>query len=108
MKTIIAGGRDYEFTKFDIDLLDRLTITEVVSGCARGADTEGETYAEISNIPVKQFPADWGKYGRGAGPVRNKQMADYAQAAVLFPGGTGTNNMYRQAKDKGLVVYDYR
>ena len=87
MKTIIAGGRDYFLTEFDESRLDGLDITEVVCGCARGADTGGEMWAQKRGIPVKRFPADWDGLGKGAGPVRNCQMAEYVEALVAFPGG---------------------
>jgi len=109
MKLIIAGGRDYRLTPKDIERLNALeNITEVVSGGAPGADTEGENWAREQSIPVKVFKADWKKYGRGAGPKRNQAMADYADAVALFPGGKGTENMYKQAQKAGLVVYDWR
>ena len=71
MKVIIAGGRDYVPKQIDIERLDKIDITEVVSGGAPGADYFGEVYAGIRGlIPVKKFPADWKNYGRAAGPVR--------------------------------------
>jgi len=112
MKTIIAGGRDYKFTPSDIQTLNKLLITqhitEVVSGAARGADTCGEEWAAKHGLPVKQFPANWDKYGKSAGFKRNKQMAEYADAAVLFPGGAGTDSMFELARKHGLRIFDYR
>jgi hypothetical protein len=110
VKTIIAGGREYLFKAQDIQKLDELkhTITEVVSGCARGADTEGEKWAGKNNIPVKKFPANWNKYGKSAGYRRNEEMAKYADAVILFPGGKGTGHMYDIAKRLGLQIYDFR
>jgi len=108
MKTILAGGRDYFFSCHDIDALDALNITEVVSGCATGADTCGEEWAKSRNIPIKQFPADWKKLKHAAGPIRNRQMAQYADAVVLFPGGKGTLNMFNEAKKHGLIIHDWR
>lgn len=108
MKTIIAGGRDYLLTPEDWCYLYNLEITEVVSGGATGADAGGEEYAVKHNIPIKRFPADWEKHGRAAGPIRNAQMADYADAVVLFPGGKGTNSMFKIATAAGLIIYDLR
>lgn len=110
MKTIIAGGRDYIFSEADINRLDNIIeqITEVVSGCARGADTCGEKWAESHGIPVKKFPADWDRFGKSAGHRRNQQMAEYAQAVVLFPGGFGTADMAKRAKRMKLLVFDFR
>lgn len=109
MKLIIAGGRDYRFTPKDIEQLNSLeNITEVVSGGAKGADAEGENWAREQNIPVKVFKADWKQYGRGAGPRRNQAMADYADAVALFPGGKGTENMFKEAQKASLNIYDWR
>ena len=108
MKTIIAGGRDYEFTPDDCLNLHRLSITEVVSGGATGADRCAELFAETNGIPIKLFPADWTKHGRAAGPIRNEEMAKYAEACVLFPGGKGTADMAARAKKHNLKIYDYR
>ena len=110
MKTIIAGGREYLFQAQDIEKLNELkdAITEVVSGCARGADTEGEKWADKNNIPVKKFPANWDKWGKSAGYRRNEEMAKYADAVILFPGGKGTGHMHDIAKRLGLQIYDFR
>ena len=112
MKLIIAGGRDYKLVGFDYNRLDilllRYEITEIVSGGARGVDTAGELWAKQNSIPVKRFPANWERYGSYAGPVRNRQMAVYADAVALFPGGAGTRNMYEQAVEHGLTIFDYR
>ena len=111
MKLIIAGGRDYIFDAADKDLLTEMfegVVYEVVSGAARGADTEGELWALEHNIPITKFPADWNKLGKAAGFIRNTQMAEYADAVVLFPGGKGTDHMFKEASKRELVVYDWR
>ncbi len=83
-------------------------ITEVVSGKARGADTFGERWAEVHRIPVAEFPAAWNEYGKAAGAIRNGLMAEYADAVVLFPGGRGTSDMFKQAVRHGLLIHDWR
>ncbi len=108
MKLIIAGGRNYRLTSMDIAMLDLLKITEVVSGGATGADASGESYAGSRGYPVKRFPADWKAHGKAAGPIRNRQMAEYADGVALFPGGRGTESMHREAKRAGIDIYDFR
>jgi hypothetical protein len=112
MKLIIAGGRDYQLNSFDyqrLDIIHRvLKLTEVVSGKARGADRCGEIWAARNNVPIKPFPADWDNLGKRAGFIRNQEMAAYADAVALFPGGRGTNNMYDEACGRGLLIYDFR
>lgn len=106
MKTIIAGGRHYILSIEDYKLLDSLPITEVISGTAPGADQGGEVWAESKHIKITKFPADWNTHGRAAGPIRNKQMAEYADAVVLFPGGRGTKSMLKEAKKAKLKIYN--
>jgi len=112
MKLIIAGGRDYQLTQSDYDELDKIhakdPVTEVVSGRATGADTCGELWAKSRNIPIVPFSANWGRYGKAAGPIRNMEMAQYADAVALFPGGKGTQSMYDEAEKAGIVIYDFR
>lgn len=82
------------------------TDVEIVSGAARGADALGERYAAERGLAVKQFPADWDRYGRSAGYRRNAEMAEYADAAVVFWDGKskGSKHMINLAKEKGLPV----
>lgn len=122
MKTIICGGRDYEFVLRDYERLNQLKlelpITEVVSGAQKkfikakhgfvGADHFAERWAKACGLPVKKFPADWNKFGPPAGPLRNLEMAKYAEACIALPGGKGTANMLKQAQERGLRVFDFR
>ena len=97
MKVIIAGSRhmpeDYDLLNKGI-IASKFNITEVVCGMARGADTWGKKWA-FPNIPVAEFPALWNQHGKAAGYIRNKQMADYADAALVFiwNGSRGSQNM---------------
>ena len=110
MKTIIAGGREFDdYELMTISLSDLpLTITEVVSGTARGADQFGELFAMDHDIPITRFPADWDKYGKSAGPLRNEEMAEYADACVCFWNGnthrSGTYHMINFAKERKLLL----
>ena len=101
VRVIIAGPRDYTdyLTLLMAVHLSRLDITEVVSGKARGVDAMGERWAEEHGVPVKPFPADWERWGKPAGMKRNKQMAEYAEGALLLWDGEsrGTGGMFRLA-----------
>lgn len=110
MKTIIAGGRDYFLEDNDLQKLDSLKdkISLVISGAATGADACGEMWARENNIPVKLFPADWKTYGKQAGYLRNKQMAQAADTLIVFKGGRGTQLMFDLAKDYKLKIWDFR
>lgn len=73
---------------------------------AKGADLLGKKYAEEKRYVVRRMPADWDKHGRAAGPIRNKQMAQSADALIAFWDGKskGTENMINLAKEYGLKV----
>ena len=110
-RVIIAGSRwfsDYALLKRTMDtLLSNIKedIT-VVCGKARGADTLGEQYAKERGYAVAYFPADWDKYGKAAGFIRNEQMAQNADALVVFWDGKsrGTKNMIELAAKYKLKV----
>lgn len=112
-RVIIAGGRyfsDYELLKKKCDeFLHDKTSEEIViiSGHASGADSLGERYAQEKGFKIETYPADWKKYGRAAGPIRNEQMANIANALVAFWDGKskGTKSMISLAKKKGLQVF---
>lgn len=86
MRTIIAGSRTITDPKVIEEAIaaSGFTITEVVCGGAAGVDTLGKDWAVLRGIPVKMFPADWDTYGKAAGPIRNAQMADYADQAICI------------------------
>lgn len=87
MRLIVAGSRgitDYTALQYAIAQSDFIGIDEIVSGCARGVDTLGERWANESNIPIKEFRANWGRFGRAAGHYRNSEMAAYADAAIIL------------------------
>ena len=108
MRVIIAGSRDIESYEAVCRAMENFgqQVTEVVSGCARGIDKLGEQWARSRGIPVKRFPANWKQYGKAAGPIRNKEMAEYADALVAIPrpASKGTVDMIKQARARGLLV----
>jgi len=118
MKYIIAGGRDFKNRNLMYAIMSTYKkytssisrpITEIVSGDAIGADSLGVEWASINTIPVKHFPAEWDKYGRSAGFIRNAEMGDYADAAICFWDGEskGTKHMIDTMKRLGKPCYVY-
>lgn len=109
MKVIVAGSRsvhDYAEVAIGVDE-SGFKVTEVVSGTAAGVDRLGESWADENDVPVKKFPADWSKWGKGAGHRRNSEMADYADALVAIWDGisTGTENMVKQMRFRNKPVF---
>lgn len=115
VRVIVCGSRGFCDEKLCFETLDEvlkgLTDIEIVSGHARGADMLGEAYGNEHGFKVRIFKADWKMYGRGAGPVRNRQMLEYAleeEAVVIgFWDGSskGTKNMLDIAEKSGARVH---
>lgn len=109
MKTIIAGSRSITDINVVMQaiLAVNFPITEVVSGTCRGVDRLGEAYAVSQGIKISRFPADWKKYPKAAGAIRNKEMAEYADALIAVWDGKskGTLDMIKQAGKHGLKIY---
>lgn len=97
MITIIAGSRkinDYIFIKRIIQMAP-FTIRHIISGGADGVDGCGISWAREMHLPFTIYPADWKRYGKPAGPIRNQIMADISDAliAVWDKQSPGTKNM---------------
>lgn len=87
--------------------LSGIPVTEVVSGHSGTVDLMGEQWANFVKLPITVFTAAWGTYGSSAGPRRNRQMADYAEALIAIWDGKsrGTLNMIKEATKRELKVY---
>ena len=114
---LVCGGRHFIDFPLLCDILDNVIgdtkEIEIVSGHCQGADMLGEKYAEEHDMPVKLFPADWTKYGRRAGPIRNKQMVDYIKSfhnriviAFTNENTIGTRNTIAIAKKAKIPVME--
>ena len=113
MRTIIAGSRDSTKQQVEEAIASCPWVNEitvVLSGTARGADKYGEEWAKRMSLPVEMFPTDWNRYGKAAGPIRNKQMAERAEALIAVWDGvsSGTKNMIDNANSLGLRVFVFR
>jgi len=109
MRILITGGRDFIDRELLFDALDRLHaahgISVLIHGDANGADRLSGEWATARGIRVEAHPADWKKHGRAAGPIRNQKMLEEKPELVIaFPGGRGTADMVRKAKQAGLEV----
>ena len=100
LKIAIVGSRkllDYDKFKQAVDeAIPKLEIgiehfrdvefgnIEIVSGGATGVDTLARKFAENNKLNFTEFPADWTKYGKAAGPIRNQQIAEYADFCIAI------------------------
>ena len=111
MKLIIAGSRTLKLGgvilhgslgNFNLDP------KEIIEGGAKGVDKYAADYATVNQIPLKTFHADWDKHGKAAGPIRNREMAEYADALLLIWDGEskGSFNMKRTMLELNKPVYE--
>jgi len=111
MKILVCGSRDFsDFARLKAtlcDLIDDMSQVVILSGCARGADSLGEKFAEENGIPVERFPADWNKFGRRAGFIRNKEMVDKADMTIAFHinHSRGTAHTIALSREKGILTH---
>lgn len=112
VKVLVCGGRDFKNESAVINFLFRIDderpITSVIHGGADGADRLGGEAAKLLQVPCHVFPANWKRDGKAAGPIRNQRMLDEGKpdVVVAFPGGKGTADMVRRARDAGVEVIE--
>ena len=111
MKVIVAGSRTISDRSIVADAIasSGIQITELISGNARGVDSVAENWASVNKIPFVTFPAQWEKYGKPAGAIRNAEMAKKADALIAIWDGksTGTNNMIKTMNKLKKPVFLY-
>lgn len=113
-KVIVAGGRnfnDYDYLESKLNYYLSKKRNEgyniiIISGTANGADSLGERYANNKGYDIKRYPAQWDKYGKSAGYKRNVEMANVADACIVFWDGIsrGSKHMIDIAKTKKLPL----
>jgi hypothetical protein len=110
-KVLICGSRDWidpEPIRSWLCKLQDWGYTTLIEGEARGADSIARDEAEKMGFVVLKFPADWDKYHKAAGPIRNAQMLKEGtpELVVAFSKNIveskGTKNMVDQAIKAGV------
>ena len=118
MKLVIAGSRDLHVGAEGIDSVFKLIYSRlnvrpdldeiVAGGCPTGPDAGAKLFALQYGYSYKEFPADWDRYGKFAGPRRNRQMAEYGDALLLIWDGKsrGSMSMKTEMLAQGKPVYE--
>ena len=110
MKILICGDRNWDdpWAIYDvISKLDRNTV--IIHGAAPGADTLADTIAKKLGFEVIPFPAEWARYGKAAGPIRNRKMLDEEPDKVIafhndIENSKGTKDCKEEAEKRGILV----
>jgi hypothetical protein len=96
IKLAIVGSRsftDYNFLKNKINSILKkydLEVTHIVSGGARGVDKMGERYADEYELEKIIHYADWDRYKKSAGHIRNEYIARDCDVMIAFWDGIST------------------
>lgn len=109
IRILVCGGRDYndvvEMDRTIRQLMAKRQVSKVIHGGAVGADSLAGYIADLYGIKCTVVNAQWDKYGKAAGAIRNKEMLDLKpDLVVAFPGGTGTNHMVSISEAAGVQV----
>lgn len=109
MRVLVCGDRNWsnkDLIEKELKILPSDTV--VIQGECKGADIIGKQIAKKLGYRVLSFPAEWEKYGRSAGPIRNKQMIVEGQPEFVLAfhnninNSRGTKDMIRKAKQYGI------
>jgi hypothetical protein len=111
MRVLVCGGRQYNNRSHVFNTLDEIHgITEIIQGGAKGADRLAQQWALEKGIPCRTFEADWDRYGKAAGMIRNQRMINEGKPdlVISFPGKRGTADMVAKAKMAGIEVVEVK
>ena len=109
-RVIVCGSRTWkDDIRVKVEICALVThygdVTVVHGDCPKGADSHARRWAADRGAKEERHPADWNKHGRGAGFIRNQEMADAgADLCLAFCNGAtpGTQDMMRRAHKKGI------
>ena len=118
MRVLVCGGRDYKDREKVYQILDDMCETYkvqiesyglcIIHGACHsgGADILAEDWAKSRQVAYVGNPAEWKKYGKAAGFRRNQSMLHRwrPELVIAFPGGNGTKNMMKLAKEVEVSV----
>ncbi len=118
MKILVTGARDWTSEELIDLVVSRLpTKSIVVHGGCRGADAIAGMLASKRGHEVREYPADWTRYGRAAGHIRNQEMLDrehrenepidivFAFHEALFDRSRGTLDMCKRAEKTAIKIF---
>ena len=104
-KQRLEGDKDFWERGLQIEDLKKFIprgVTDIVSGGAKGIDSQAAQYAILNNIPLKEFLPEYSKYGKYAPLRRNKEIAEYSDMALAFWDGTSKGTMHTISLFKSL------
>lgn len=114
MRILVCGDRNWTKKRVIYNVLKFMQIVTnlecIIEGEARGADKLSRICAEQLGIKVIKFPANWKKYGKAAGSIRNMQMLKEGKPNIVLAfhnnieQSKGTKHMVSIARKNGIRV----
>jgi hypothetical protein len=119
MRLLVCGDRNWK----DKGLINKVLLSywmdapwetlTIIHGCAKGVDSLAGEIGKENSQKILEFPAQWDKFGKSAGPIRNQQMLDKGKPDLVLAfhdnieESKGTKDMVNRAKNAGLEVRVY-
>ena len=113
MRVLVCGDREWKNKVAIWRELARFPHPQsivLIHGDCRGADRLGRDVARELGMGAIAFPAEWPRYGKGAGPIRNQQMLDEGEPNLVLAfhsdiaRSKGPADMIARAKKAGIPV----
>ena len=117
MRVLICGDRNWKDQAAIHELVDILPEKTIVfHGAARGADSLAGAFArkKLGEDQVIPFPANWDRWGKVAGRIRNQQMLEEGVPEVVIyffddlSKSKGTKHMVELSQECGVPVFNGR
>lgn len=114
MKLAIIGTRTFtDYNRLEQTLLELYPanqITQIISGGAQGTDALAERFAQQYHLPITIHEAQWSRYGRSAGPIRNQLIVNEADHVIAFwdghsPGTRCTIELAQKANKPVEIIH---
>lgn len=119
MRVLVCGDRDWDDKVIIFIVLDGILRTSsgssggliVIHGGAKGADTLADDWAKSRGVHRESYHANWERFGKAAGPVRNQLMIDEGKPELVvafhdfLPNSKGTRDMVSRARKAGIRTY---
>ena len=110
MKVLVCGDRRWGDLSAIMSRLEKLPAgTVIIEGGATGADRLAQVAAVRLGFVVAEYPAEWEKYGKRAGSIRNRRMLDEKPDLVIafhsnLAVSRGTKDTVNEARRRGIPV----
>lgn len=104
MKIAVIGSRN--LLPFDLGKYIPESVSEIISGGAKGVDSMAKNYAITHNIILTEYLPEYNRYGKGAPLKRNIKIIEEANRVIAFCDGKskGTKFVIDECRKRGKEI----